>query len=240
MTFRVRSSVILASALLALSASAAIAEETKQKKAEPNSAAKAGAKSDLIRAAEAAEARRKAVEAGLVDKDAPSSPTPSPLAQAAAAARASRAQRDETSAFTTADLERMFGGGEIGGVYQGGDAAPPAQDGAEPAPSSGGPAARAGDPLALMQMQQAQAAQQREQAAQAQAEVQQLENRIQALERRKIAIANPLLARPEVAKEEGNEDWDELDNNERLQRTEAELADLRAKLAEARKKAGGS
>lgn len=187
------------------------------------------------------EAKKEATE--KVEKE------PSLASVAAAAAERRRQAAAADTVITTEDLQRRFGAGGTGGVYQA--TGPAVAEGTEApaAPAEGAvpPPPDPGDPLMALQQQQADAAARARAIEAAEAEVTSLRARIEELERRALAISNPYLPRPKVEEDdEAAEGWDEKSADERraqtrdaiasakerLQQAERRLADLRSGRAE--------
>lgn len=164
-------------------------------------------------------------------------PTLASVAAAAAERRREAAAAEDV--ITTEDLDRRFGAGGMGGVYQASPdaAATPvpgvATDGGAPVP----PLPDAGDPLMALQQQQADAAERSRALEAAEAEVVALRARMEELERRALAIANPFLPRPKVDKDdEAAENWDKEDAAERRAKTQEEIAAVKEHLAAAERR----
>jgi hypothetical protein len=114
----------------------------------------------------------------------------------------------EDKVFGNDDLERLFG------------PPPPVEQetAAEPVPAGEGatppPAPAPGDALAEIEEQRKQAAERAAAAAEAEKKVSELRDRLASLERAKIAVHNPLLARPEAPEGHG-EEWERMNGTER-------------------------
>jgi len=131
--------------------------------------------------------------------------------------------------YTNEDLERMFG------PSTGSGATPPSSATAQP----GQPAAarpedeKPSDPLKAIEDEQAREADRKLRIAEAERAVAEAEARVKELEKRALALRNPFLPRPELPPEEA-EAWKGLNNEERLERTEAALEEAKKALEEAR------
>ncbi len=115
----------------------------------------------------------------------------------------------------------------------------------EPAESAAPPSAEAlPDPLQQMQAEQARETARLRAVPEAEKAVADAEAKVKELERRALAVENPFLPPPQVPEEE-RASWDAMDNVQRLEQTQKEIAQARADLEAAREKlralkAGGS
>lgn len=91
------------------------------------------------------------------------------------------------------------------------------------------------DPLQAMRDQAGRKRTLRALAADTRKEVAAAEAEVRRLEKRALAVKNPYMPRPEIRADE-KEHWDSLDNRQRLQKTEQELAAARERLRSAREK----
>ncbi len=122
------------------------------------------------------------------------------------------------------------------------DRLPPASPAPRPSPATAKESApKAGeqrpagtfDPLKRMQEEQASAAELKTQIAGAEKKVTEGEQKLRDLERRRLAVANPLLAPPQVAPEQAAQ-WKQLSGPERLRATDDEIAQARKELEDAK------
>jgi hypothetical protein len=122
------------------------------------------------------------------------------------AARGKAGEPAQDKVYGNDDLERLFG------------PPPPVEEeaAAEPAPAAEGaaPAPQPGDPLAEIEDQRKQALERAAAAAEAEKKVTELRDRLASLERAKIAVHNPLLARPEAPEGHADE-WEKMSGTER-------------------------
>ena len=139
---------------------------------------------------------------------------------------------DESVVITNAELEKMWAGlspaEKMQGVYQAerhigaqapGDAGSAATPPAEPAPGDKGA----------------------QPAPAAQNSAEELRSKVDELERRLLALRNPLLPRRYAErKDEDNENWDKMNNAERIEATEQELKKAKEDLAAAERGGAGS
>ena len=122
------------------------------------------------------------------------------------------------------------------------DRIPPASPAPRPSPATAKEAApKAGekrpagppDPLKRMQEEQASAAELQTQIAGAEKKVTEGEQKVRDLERRRLAVANPLLAPPQVAPEQAAQ-WKKLSGPERVRATDDEIAQAQKELEDAK------
>jgi hypothetical protein len=159
-------------------------------------------------------------------------------------------ESDEVLVFTNEDLERLFADTEAEAKSRPLDL-PPAKNGAEQAEPAGGqaapeppvkqvePSGAAGneqfaDPLQWMADRKAQRADWERRVAEAEQEVATLQERVTELEKRILATRNPLLARPKIPEEE-KEEWDSGTAPERVEKSQEQLDQAKAELAEAQR-----
>jgi hypothetical protein len=123
------------------------------------------------------------------------------------AARGKPGQPAEDKVYGNEDLERLFG------------PPPPEEEPAAEPPAAAvpgeAPPAQPGDPLAELQAQRRKAEERAAAIVEAEKKIADLNERIANLERTKIAIHNPLLARP-VAPEGSGPEWDNMAGPERV------------------------
>ena len=170
-----------------------------------------------------------------VDTPPPSDAKQSPLAAAAAAA-AKRRKRTPGKSFTNEDLQRMYGASTLPPASSG---APGATTETASAPEGAAPSGQTPvDAKAWLAQRQLDEQERQKLITAAEAEVKSLEERLQVLERRALTTTNPFLERPKIDpdKEPENKDWDKIGTKERSERTQKELADVRTKLDNARRK----
>lgn len=148
-------------------------------------------------------------------------------------ARSKKTKAEAVPLYTNEDLERMFGpsGASEAKKEETGRAEPSRAPGGGARPE--GPEAARRDPLEAIEQEQAREADRSLRLAKAEREVAEAAARVKELEKRALAIRNPFLPRPELPPEEA-EAWKGLSNEQRLERTEAALAQARKKLEEAR------
>ena len=138
---------------------------------------------------------------------------------------------DESVVITNAELEKMWAGlsptEKLEGVYQAERhvGTPAAGDPGAAAPGEAAPADKSAQPTSPA----------------AQKNVADLRTKVDELERRLLALRNPLLPRRYAErKDEKNENWDKMNNAERIATTEEELKKAREDLAAAERGASGS
>jgi hypothetical protein len=139
----------------------------------------------------------------------------------------------EPGVFDNAYLERRFGPVPTDTAEAEDATGAPAEP---PAPVSGeAPAGEGWDPLKDLQDEQRKEAQQRERLASAEAKVAAAEQKIADLEQRMLRVRNPLLPRPETP-EQDTQEWEGMDNGQRVERTRRELDVAREELRRAQNK----
>jgi hypothetical protein len=147
------------------------------------------------------------------------------------AARKAPTRAPKPRVYTNEDLERLAPipqqRAPIAGAASPADGEP--DDEARPAED---------DPLRAMERQQSAAWERKRQLARAEREVSDAEARVRELEQRVLAIRNPLLPRPQLSPEEA-EAWRGLSNPERLEMTQLQLDEVKARLEESRKRRDG-
>jgi hypothetical protein len=157
-------------------------------------------------------------------------PHVSPIYQAAEKAGKGK-PIDESVVITNAELEKMWAGlsptEKLEGVYQAERhiGAPTAGDAGAGAPGEAAPADKGAQPASPA----------------AQQNIGELRTKVDELERRLLALRNPLLPRRYAErKDEKNENWDKMNNSERIAATEDELKKAKEDLAAAERGASGS
>lgn len=136
----------------------------------------------------------------------------------------------KTKVYSNDDLRRLYGNVPVDETPP----AAPAAEGAEEQPADGSakPAEPAPDPLKELLDSQRAADEKRQQIAEAENRVAEARKTIAELDKRKLAIRNPLLARP--AAPEGAEDsWKGMTGPERLEYTDTQMKQAQADLAKA-------
>lgn len=147
-------------------------------------------------------------------------------------ARSQRKKAQAVPLYTNEDLERMFGPSGASKQSEG-EAKPQPSSAAREGARPEAPRVPRRDPLEAIEEEQAREADRGLRLAEAEREVAEAAARVKELEKRALAIRNPFLPRPELPPEEA-EAWKGLSNEQRLERTEAALAEARRKLEEAR------
>jgi hypothetical protein len=171
----------------------------------------------------------------------------SPIYRAAQEASAGKQDDAEAVVITNEDLERMMAGltpeQKLQGVYQAkrhvGDPMP--GEGGESQQTQAGQAPPAGQApqgsLEWMKAQEDAAQSARVERTDAEKQVAELSAKVAELEKRLLALKNPLLPRRYAEKKDDEaQDWDEMNNYERVETTQQELDKAKAELAEAQAK----
>ena len=176
-----------------------------------------------------------------------STPPVSSIYRAAQEASAKKQNDDQSVVITNEDLERMMSGltpeQKLQGVYQaerhiGAPAPAEAGESQQGTPEQGQkPDPTPESSLEWLKQREEAANERRSENVDLDKQVAELSAKVADLERRLLALRNPLLTRRySTKKDEEVEDWDELDNVQRVETTQKELDDARAELAEAQAK----
>ena len=172
----------------------------------------------------------------------------SPIYRAAQEESAKEQKDDQAVVITNEDLERMMSGltpqQKLQGVYQAerhiGVPAPAKAGESQDAKPAEAPDKAPQSSLEWMKERDEAAKERRVEYVDHEKKVADLSARVADLERRLLALKNPLLTRRySTKKDEEVEDWDELDNLQRVETTQKELDDARAELADAQARSSG-
>jgi len=200
--------------------------------------------------ADGEKAEKTAESADKTEKAASKAESPvSPIYRAAQEESAKEQKDDQAVVITNEDLERMMSGltpeQKLQGVYQaerhiGVPAPAKAGESQDAKPGQAAPDQAPQSSLEWMKERDEAAKERRVEYVDHEKKVADLSARVADLERRLLALKNPLLTRRySTKKDEEVEDWDELDNLQRVETTQKDLDDARAELADAQARSSG-